>query len=374
MALKTYSLVSLCWINWASIRDHRTKLRWVYPAAYVIERVGPEHSMTKMEFAGEAPFVNIFNVRGNIVNLDTITMDSVQDYYDRIRSYIKRLNDGDDLVRRLNSTISYAKQRAQVKNVPGGLLWYVTKTISEYISNVTGRSMTATWNTLFRNIGIDGVIDAHLDQGQLKGYGIIHHHEPCQAVFFTSNVIGNNMRIHNKYAPYRVDIKKRAGNRRADIVKATNPEEIVNILKQMDVYDAKLFSRIKDPELRLSVIKRYPQAIHGLDHPTDAEIQAVLDMDLTHLVVPEHHTLGFLIRHPKRELANQLSNYSPRSTTLQQAIVDVDPTLVSNFIDVLKPEVANYIINQNIPISDKVLLRRLRALARKYQAKQHGAT
>ena len=47
---------------------------YAYPAEYVVKMAGETSQMSDtLPFAGEQPFVNIFSVKGNIINLKTVS-------------------------------------------------------------------------------------------------------------------------------------------------------------------------------------------------------------------------------------------------------------------------------------------------------------
>lgn len=69
--------------------------------------------------------------------------------------------------------------RDALVDTPGGMIWNITREAS---ATVAGRKSPHAWTNLLRVVlGYDGVIDECMS--------IIHHHEPCQAVFFDTTKI-----------------------------------------------------------------------------------------------------------------------------------------------------------------------------------------
>lgn len=175
-----------------------------YPADYVVASTHGRYSMATLPFAGKQPYANIFQGRGNIVNLQTMTLQDEYRYNDKLRAYAKRLpvvdftkhyaspgKDWPDIVNRtINAAVDYAKERM----LPGGRLWYTTWKLSGYMATYLKRPASLAWNELFRQaLGIDGCVDT--------GTGIIHPSEPTQAVFFSLGATKLITTVQNKYSP-----------------------------------------------------------------------------------------------------------------------------------------------------------------------------
>jgi hypothetical protein len=185
-----------------------------YPADYVVESTRGRYSMANLPFAGKQPYANIFQGRGNIVHLNTMTLQDEYRYNDKLRAYAKRLPDVDftkhyappgkdwtDIVNRtINAAVDYAKERM----LSGGRLWYTTWKLSGYMETYLKRPASLAWNELFRQVlGIDGCVDT--------GKGIIHPSEPVQAVFFSLAATKLVSTVQNKYSPEQMSAGEERG-------------------------------------------------------------------------------------------------------------------------------------------------------------------
>jgi len=185
-----------------------------YPADYVVESTRGRYSMANLPFAGKQPYANIFQGRGNIVHLNTMTLQDEYRYNDKLRAYAKRLPDVDftkhyappgkdwtDIVNRtINAAVDYAKERM----LSGGRLWYTTWKLSGYMETYLKRPASLAWNELFRQVlGIDGCVDT--------GKGIIHPSEPVQAVFFSLAATNLVSTVQNKYSPEQMSAGEERG-------------------------------------------------------------------------------------------------------------------------------------------------------------------
>lgn len=185
-----------------------------YPADYVVASTHGRYSMATLPFAGKQPYANIFQGRGNIVHLNTMTLQDEYLYNNKLRAYAKRLPDVDftkhyappgkdwtDIVNRtINAAVDFAKERM----LSGGRLWYTTWKLSGYIETYLKRPASLAWNELFRQVlGIDGCVDT--------GKGIIHPSEPVQAVFFSLGATKLVSTVQNKYSPEQMSAGEERG-------------------------------------------------------------------------------------------------------------------------------------------------------------------
>ena len=185
-----------------------------YPADYVVASTHGRYSMATLPFAGKQPYANIFQGRGNIVDLKNMTLQDEYRYNDKLRAYAKRLpvvdftkhyaspgKDWPDIVNRtINAAVDYAKERM----LPGGRLWYTTWKLSGYMATYLKRPASLAWNELFRQaLGIDGCVDT--------GKEIIHPSEPTQAVFFSLGATKLISTVQNKYSPEQMSAGEERG-------------------------------------------------------------------------------------------------------------------------------------------------------------------
>lgn len=172
-----------------------------YPAQFVLDTA--KITMRDLPFAGDAPYVNIFNASGNILVLTDMTEVGYADYCKKIRKiFVSEYVDNnfseteDESARaaniQMNKIMSDAPYESNVSRLYGGRLWYVTYRVSKEIAALRGtKSVPSIWNKIFRSIGIHGCVD--------YGAGIIHENEPIQAVFFSTEGIHDVERVLNKW-------------------------------------------------------------------------------------------------------------------------------------------------------------------------------
>ena len=202
---ETNSFVSFTSIDKLGVNpqsEHNTPLGiYAYPSSYIENSVGPERTMSRLPFAGDSKYANIFSVKGNIINLDLLEKSQIDQYYQKLDLFLIKFYGRS----KIKSYIKYCGPDANVQT-DAGIFWYVTYEIANDLAT-SGRIKGKTpvvWNYLFRKIlGIDGFID--------PGLGIIHKNEPTQVVFFSKSAIYNIDRVYNKYSKDHIDSRKRAG-------------------------------------------------------------------------------------------------------------------------------------------------------------------
>jgi hypothetical protein len=278
---------------------------FAYPAEYVHERLKGGKDTKSLPFAGEYPYVNIFSVRGNIIDLNNITPKELNAYYDKLENYwidimqhYRPLDDNniDDLFKIFEDS----KSNAMFKDKLGGQLWYVTMEMADYMSPIFGSAAPKVWNRIFRSIGIDGCVDN-------EGTGIIHTSEKTQAVFFSINAIKNVHRMKNShnYSSVNLERKKDLGASRNQFAIDTrkmldrmSPEEQWKYITYKTNDNSKnlnlsaraemVLPYIRDPNVRwklldvrndLEIPFSQRQVISKLGKLSDKEIKFVIDQD-----------------------------------------------------------------------------------------------
>jgi hypothetical protein len=209
-------------INPQSVYNTPTGI-YAYPLEYVLQQTGDNDSPeTTLEFAGGAPYVNLFNSAGNIEIIKNITEQDLEYYLKKIEKYwnnsgfkltqsdIDAYEYADDLaVNDLTSYIHYYFKQAKFKlfyhETPGFKLWNIARMTAMKIARRINKNSSPVWNGLFRAIGIDGFVD-------YEG-GIIHPNEPTQAVFFNIQAVKNVKLYDNKYSPNDVEAAKVRGEK-----------------------------------------------------------------------------------------------------------------------------------------------------------------
>lgn len=236
-----------------------------YPINYVVTKVGISHAMSKLPFAGSAPYVNIFSASpsSNIIDVSGLTEFEAKQYYDKLGAIVANKGFNDNTILGL---IRLASKDSKFPESIGGVFWYVTMKVAELLSRGTrstnwrDRKSPVVWNKLFRSMGIDGAVDS-------QGLGIIHEAEPVQAVFFSTSAITSVERHYNKYSP---SSKEQAALIGSKLKTAKTPEEVFNLLKT-DIGFNKI-DHIKNPKTREYILTKYPNAINYVKNPTPREL------------------------------------------------------------------------------------------------------
>lgn len=121
-----------------------------YPLRYVLERIeafGKDSGMYRIvPFAGGAPFLNIFEIHGNVIDL--ANSDSVSDGVFALQdAFGARVND-----------LPYAYRF----NTQASAFWSLSLYIASGKTQTPNtNSLTAKrWNAVFRKVGIDAVVDS----------------------------------------------------------------------------------------------------------------------------------------------------------------------------------------------------------------------
>lgn len=245
-----------------------------YPVTYVQDVTHGGRSMTDLPYAGDAEYANLFKGVGNIINLSDISLSEAKEYYDKLVSiWVKHSGKDQQTAKQdVDTIVDGAPKYANVPDVIGGQFWYVTKEVAKLLSNVRGGGdelSLSIWNKVFRLIGIDGAID--------NGAGIIHMNEPTQAVFFHTGAITDVRRVYNKWSITDVEAKKRKGNKRkqqtitlSPYIKGSAREELVQMFVDGD-FRADDLNVVKDPAIRMTLIKKDERFFDALDYPTTEE-------------------------------------------------------------------------------------------------------
>lgn len=267
---------------------------YAYPAKYVSSRLDNMHPSQTLPFAGDQPYANIFSVSGNIIDISDLSSSDYEDYLNKLEPIYQRIANvsesaASEAIAKLDSS---SPSNALVSSF-GGRLWYITTEIAK-LSN--GKPAVA-WNSIFRSIGIDGVVD--------NGAGIIHENEPTQAVFFSSKSIKSVERVDNKYSPD--DIRKRVyhGQSKKDLLrklKTANTEENIELMG--DAGNLRYIDYVKDLKARLELIRIYPNyAFRYMSKPSTEESYAAVEanpqnIEYTRIKIPPKVFLAGLKSRP----------------------------------------------------------------------------
>lgn len=208
---------------------------YAYPAFFVVEQIGNDLEMDKLPFAGDSPFVNIFQTKGNIINLEKLSNQELIQYYQKISEYFAKHSgmSWKESVDVVEHYINNADRKAKFDDYAGGRLWYVSMKIAQELSssrdNQQGKNTHIIWNHLFRSIGIDAAYD--------PGIGIIHTSEKSQTVFFSIIAITNVKRFNNKYSPDTTNDMIQHGQNMKSIMDKLNsaktPSELADVIIEL---------------------------------------------------------------------------------------------------------------------------------------------
>lgn len=255
-----------------------------YPADYVYNRAGDRDPMTEVPFAGDAPYVNIFKSTGNILTISSMKNDNTLiGYYEELRRVMSPFEKGEmrggymhyeDFV---DNFASESDKEAKV-DTPGGHFWYVTMKCADVISKRRGIEKPIAWNWIFRQLGIDGVLDEGLD--------IIHENEPVQAVFFSKENIEVLDRVENKYSPAKVSARKFQGrqnkeefeNKIRELRPILQSGSFDNLIEWLDYGANSIYLPYVPNALRIQVLRSRPFYIGRLKKPTKQELFAALSV------------------------------------------------------------------------------------------------
>ena len=311
---------------------------YAYPAEYIVSMIGSEKSMSKLPYAGSAQFANLFKARGNIVHLNTITDTDV--YFQKLGQLLGDSAKFEDIVTRTESNYS---------DTPGGALWQVISSVALEISNNKGAPYPVVWNKVLRHIGIDGVVD--MDRSASGGGNIIHTNEPCQAAFFSTSAVYDLDRVLNRYSPGDVSVRTQSGAQRHNTILALRSAKTVDEVLSLLTID-EMFRYVKDPALRLEVIKTQPGIIINVPNASAEEQIAAITANprlVARVKNLEQSTLASIFKEYPRLVFDGdaiLRKYENNLTPeLQQAMIKQHPDLIYKVVDP-DPAVIKFVIDR----------------------------
>lgn len=266
---------------------------YAYPAAYVSKQIDNMHPSQTLPFAGDQPYANIFSVYGGkIIDISSLDNMSYNYYLTQLESVYQKIKNVDKSEAEIAKLDDESVDEALVSSF-GGRLWYITMKLAELSK---GKAAVA-WNSIFRSIGVDGVVD--------NGAGIIHENEPTQAVFFSSKIIKRVERVANKYSPEAISAKVSHGQSKKDLLrklKTANTEEIIELMG--DAGNLRYIDYVKDLKARLELIRIYPNyAFRYMSKPSTEESYAAVEanpqnIEYTRIKIPPKVFLAGLKSRP----------------------------------------------------------------------------
>lgn len=240
---------------------------YCYSCEYVLKQIsqrGEETTMADLPFAGNQPYANIFSIKGNMLRIDIMTEDEYNLYIPKVRKVIETYNTSkNNILEAFDDAILNAASQATKPRLVGGRFWYITMIAAERLSLVRGTRSSIIWANLFRQIGIDGIID--------NGSGIIFKNEPSQMVVFSMDNIYNISLHYNKYTKYSINAGIKKGESKTTHIRnieGYSDEELLACVKEYP----SLVKYITDEGKRNMVITRYPKCVLELRTPTTEDI------------------------------------------------------------------------------------------------------
>lgn len=319
---------------------------YAYPVSWVAKTLGREKATSTLPYAGEQPYVNIFNAAGNILNIATAKQPELNDYYKKI-AQIWASHSGKDIKQAtadIKQIISDAATDANVKT-PGGKFWFVTMTVSNNLTSGSEKPMI-TWTKLFRQLGIDGIVDCGTNG---VGKGIIHDNEPTQAVFFSVKSIVNNQRYNNTTSPGEISTRQRMGaqtHQTATSVRSASrstksPEELLAVIKKQG---PAAISYLNEP-MQTAVLNLQPDLIGFIKSPTDNQLRTMFAKTpgIIHrmMVDGRNKAKAFLQSHPN-EITDQLVDEIYKAAPFGMVAPDIAEVLSKANPDAVKQAAAKY--------------------------------
>lgn len=303
---------------------------YAYPGTYVVEKTGgAEGPMSWLPFAGNQPYANLFSVTGNIIDISDMSTSDAKDYYRKMVDICAKLSSDSwkSVADQVQQYIEESPTKALDRETVGGRFWYVSMMVARNIVGPsTGSKSPIAWNTLFRKIGIDGIVD--------PGYGIIHNAEPTQAVFFTKQVITDIDRVENKYSQY--DLKLSAA-RRTQLQNAESKYEFIQIIED-DIGladDDEIFAYLKKlpTDARIKVGLYLPYLLRNLN-PTPNEAIKLYDHGVPYFRISEFaddKVLRHIVAKGDHRAIGEISRRKSLSPEMQELIFTINPDYAYHF-------------------------------------------
>ena len=159
---------------------------YFYPAEYYLRKKGGKKN-DKLDFQDNAPFIQIFEMFGDVEYIDEINSGQFNSYVTKLfnsKSKVAQLlgKSESSTEKFIANAVASSLTQAREADSYGGRLWYILYSLSkedEDEDDVRRRDNAAprssvVWNSLLRLLGMNIIID--------NGSGIIHPNEPTQGV------------------------------------------------------------------------------------------------------------------------------------------------------------------------------------------------
>lgn len=157
---------------------------YFYPAEYYLRKKGGKKN-DKLDFQDDAPFIQIFEMFGDVEYIDEINSGQFNSYVAKLfnsKSKVAQLigKSESSTEKFIANAVASSLTQAKKADSYGGRLWYILYSLSkededdvQRRDNAAPRS-SVVWNSLLRLLGMNIIID--------NGSGIIHPNEPTQGV------------------------------------------------------------------------------------------------------------------------------------------------------------------------------------------------
>lgn len=157
---------------------------YFYPAEYYLRKKGGKKN-DKLDFQDDAPFIQIFEMFGDVEYIDEINSGQFNSYVAKLfnsKSKVAQLigKSESSTEKFIANAVASSLTQAKKADTYGGRLWYILYSLSkededdvQRRDNAAPRS-SVVWNSLLRLLGMNIIID--------NGSGIIHPNEPTQGV------------------------------------------------------------------------------------------------------------------------------------------------------------------------------------------------
>lgn len=154
---------------------------YAYPVKAIIDI---NHIYSFFSYASTRPFVNIFQLTGNVLNLKTVTYQQQKMYIDQIRDILNKSNQFND---------NYSQEDLNNLQWSNTEEWWhlVNKLAFDYFSTLWHAHRQVAANKLHRILGIDAVLD--------PGLHLITNDIESQTIIFNIRSIKNIQRMPNLY-------------------------------------------------------------------------------------------------------------------------------------------------------------------------------
>lgn len=164
---------------------------YAYPIGQIMEQL--EQHM--YPWAATRPVAYLIRAEGNMVELGDYTDADLDMAIERIISKFRPMliNDAVENNEEFFYSLFLSWMERWADN-PGKALWWVTGRLASYVErHHPHRDSRMVWNSMFRSIGIDSVVD--------RGQSIISTNEPAQGVFFSRQSFRIIEALYNDLVP-----------------------------------------------------------------------------------------------------------------------------------------------------------------------------